>query len=647
MTIRAVALAVPLSVLGIWWIHQASLVQEPGLLYAPVYFCSVPPVPALVFLLLLVAGRKLLSRVSFGRKWSRRELLFIYMFLVVAVPVATFGILEMLIPWIVAPQYFATAENHFGDLARLRPAWLSPVDSEVVRTMFESAEGGGVPWKAWGQPLGYWFTLLVLFFTTGMAAVALFYRRWTEEERLTFPLLFLPLDMTDEAEERGGLRAFFSNRLLWAAVGLVFVHHALNVLHAFDPNVKCLGSRYYLGQLFTEEPWTAFRPLTFFHRPQMIGFGYFVATDVLLTAWLTFLAQRFVVLGALVAGHQTPGFPFVQEQGTGAFVAMTLLLVWSGRRQLAAALHGLTHRRQVDDSRPAFQPVAAVGTVLGFAVTCWWATLSGMSLTTAGVYLGLLLSFGFVYTRMRAETGVPSMWTFPFNQARATLTNVTGTAYWAQDGFVNLTAVSSMSFLGRGYFTSLMGYQVDNFRTAQHVGLSRRWTAAAMVGALVVGCLAGTFFILRDYYAFGALVLHGGTTSGGYNVQCATAEWSWLARVFRQPDIPQVPKVRGAGAGLLVTLVLFGARRTWLRFPLNPIGYAMGLNYGYCLWGPFLTVWVLKVALVRLGGARLYKQLMPFFLGLALGDLLAGGIMWAVMAFYNTGAFGGYMITFG
>jgi len=254
MTIRALALGVLLSVAGIWWIHQASLVQEPGLLYAPVYFCSVPPVPALVFLLLLVAGRPLLARAFRGRRWTRSELLFVYMFLVVAVPTATFGILEMLLPWIVTPQYFAAPENHLAEAARLRPAWVSPADFEVVRTMFESADGAGTPWRAWALPLGYWFTLLALLFATGMAAVALFYRRWTQDERLTFPLLFLPLDMTAETEEGAGLRGFFANRLLWTAVGLVFLHHTLNILHAFDPTVKALGSRYYLGQIFTEEP---------------------------------------------------------------------------------------------------------------------------------------------------------------------------------------------------------------------------------------------------------------------------------------------------------------------------------------------------------------------------------------------------------
>jgi hypothetical protein len=74
-------------------------------------------------------------------------------------------------------------------------------------------------------------------------------------------------------------------------------------------------------------------------------------------------------------------------------------------------------------------------------------------------------------------------------------------------------------------------------------------------------------------------------------------------------------------------------RMRFLRFPLHPLGYAMATCYGYLLGAPFLTVWVLKQLFLGLGGVRLYKRLIPAFIGLTLGHyftagLLGGGLGW-------------------
>ncbi|MFP3903585.1 MAG: DUF6784 domain-containing protein, partial [Armatimonadota bacterium] len=69
--------------------------------------------------------------------------------------------------------------------------------------------------------------------------------------------------------------------------------------------------------------------------------------------------------------------------------------------------------------------------------------------------------------------------------------------------------------------------------------------------------------------------------------------------------------------------------------------------YGYALWAPFFVTWVIKGIVHRLGGARLYRQLMPFFLGVAFGDLLAGGISWVIMGIFGGDIFNGYMVQFG
>jgi len=86
LTFRAVLIALILSVLSIFWVHQSSLVQAPGTtMWLPEYLLSVPPVPAIFCLILLVAIIPLTTRF-FGKALSKKELIFIYMVLVIAIP---------------------------------------------------------------------------------------------------------------------------------------------------------------------------------------------------------------------------------------------------------------------------------------------------------------------------------------------------------------------------------------------------------------------------------------------------------------------------------------------------------------------------------------------------------------------------------
>jgi hypothetical protein len=124
-------------------------------------------------------------------------------------------------------------------------------------------------------------------------------------------------------------------------------------------------------------------------------------------------------------------------------------------------------------------------------------------------------------------------------------------------------------------------------------------------------------------------------------------EWNMVRAAIKAPGDPNTSVISGTLAGALVTILLVGARRLWLRFPFHPLGYAMALNYGYCIWGPFLVTWALKLIVDRLGGAQLYRKLMPFFLGLAIGDLIAGGLMWIILGIFGSEVTKGYVVQFG
>jgi hypothetical protein len=53
------------------------------------------------------------------------------------------------------------------------------------------------------------------------------------------------------------------------------------------------------------------------------------------------------------------------------------------------------------------------------------------------------------------------------------------------------------------------------------------------------------------------------------------------------------------------------------------------------LWFPFFIAWALKLVVLHAGGLKLYRQTLPFFLGLVLGDYVMGAIWSLIGVVFN------------
>ena len=71
---------------------------------------------------------------------------------------------------------------------------------------------------------------------------------------------------------------------------------------------------------------------------------------------------------------------------------------------------------------------------------------------------------------------------------------------------------------------------------------------------------------------------------------------------------------------------LMVARRVYLWWPFHPLGYAIGpvwiMDH---LWFNMFLAWLIKVLVLKYGGARLYIKTRPFFIGMILGYFTPGG----------------------
>ncbi|MFP3905381.1 MAG: DUF6784 domain-containing protein, partial [Armatimonadota bacterium] len=96
----------------------------------------------------------------------------------------------------------------------------------------------------------------------------------------------------------------------------------------------------------------------------------------------------------------------------------------------------------------------------------------------------------------------------------------------------------------------------------------------------------------------------------------------------------------------VVILGLALARRFFMRFPLHPIGFLIAVTEGYNAWGMLLLVGIIKSAILRIGGMRLYRRLVPLFIGIVVGHFFAAGFVWSLLASFGGEGFNEYPVWF-
>src|SRR5439155_16388752 len=155
--------------------------------------------------------------------------------------------------------------------------------------------------------------------------------------------------------------AFFRNPFTWAGFAVPVVLHAINGLHEYYPSFPTLEFRHInVVESVQSRPWSAIRSLDVTFYPCIVGISYLLTLEVSFSCWLFYLLKKLApVLGAATgwSEYTTPNgqiFPFADQQATGAWAAIVLVALWTGRREFAhalAAAFGHGERRATKDER--------------------------------------------------------------------------------------------------------------------------------------------------------------------------------------------------------------------------------------------------------------------------------------------------------
>ena len=119
---------------------------------------------AVFLFFVLVAGLNTLLK-ALHRPWglTPQELLVIYIMMIVASAIPTWGLVTNLLAILTRPFYFATPENRWAEIIQPHiPDWIAPTDPLVAKHFYEGAPAGeGIPWEAWRTPLLMWAVFML------------------------------------------------------------------------------------------------------------------------------------------------------------------------------------------------------------------------------------------------------------------------------------------------------------------------------------------------------------------------------------------------------------------------------------------------------------------------------------------------------
>ena len=558
---------------------------------------------------------------------SETDLGVVYVMLLAAASVPTYGITGYILSITASTYYFATPENGWADyLHDAVPSWAVPIDGPATAWFFEGRPpGADIPWADWIVPLGWWGSLVAATLAMSLALIVIFRAQWVDSERLGFPLVDIPASLMSETSRRSIFPAVAASRLFWSGFAVTFLKILWVIPSYFYPQWPTLG-RIRLsirrGKVFPGFSSSLTLPL--------LGISYFVHTDVLFSIWvfnLWNLAEiaLFNRLGFTIGTSEIYSISpaSLAWQGFGAFSALVAGGVWVAREHLGRVWRRAWLRDSaVDDSGEMMGYRAASLTLVVSALyILLWLHAIGIALPIALFLLYAVVTLYLGLTRIVVEGGLvfvrgpllPQAFAMhmvgPLFLTPRTMTGLALSYGWACDPIANF-----------------MPFGANAARIHTDHRADRGTLIRAMALGLAISLAVSFWFSLRLAY-----------DHGGYNF----GEW-----VFRRggsvPFDTIVGKMQAAegvrpwyyiffSIGVTATFLLTQLRHRFTWWRLHPIGFSVA-SVGQVQWTvlTLFVAWMIKTILIRIGGLMLYDRAKPFFIGLAIGHFTAAGVSFVV-----------------
>lgn len=617
---RSILLGLALIPLNCYWVGMVE-----GIWHGLHFTCLSLAMNVVFILLGLIAINAAVLRRWPRKALSQGELMTIFSMLALSSVLYSHDRLVTLMGVVAHPARYATPENRWEQLFM---AYLpDPLMVKDLEAAYHYYSGGSSFWRTgywrhWVMPAitwtSFWGALVWMMF----CLTAILRRRWTESERLSYPIVQIPLAMTD----RGS--GFFRNRLMWlgfALAGGLDVVNGLAYLFPAIPSLQYQGAPMEVGPQFSARPWNAIGSLRLDFYPFMIGLGFLLPQDVIFSTWFFYLVGKAQLVWGAATGIRdlSPLYPYHGMQAAGAVVVLGLVALWEARGYLKQV--GRRVLGQKSELSDAGEAMSYRGAVLGFLAGAAWVALFslwvGMEPHLLVPYFLIFFLVALTVARLRAETGIPAHGLTMVNPQDILITHL-GTQGMTARG---LTALGLFQWFNRFNRAHPMPVGLESLKVCQVLRLEQRRMLTALL-------LATVFSLLCGFAIYPALMYrHGAALAAELN----WTGWATYNNLANWMQAPRPPDPMGMGffaGGGAFAFLLASMRNRFVWWPLHPMGYALGVG-GTCdrWWFALLIATCCKGVIVHYAGVRGYQHAAPFFMGLVLGQYVVACI-WTIIA---------------
>ena len=571
------------------------------------------------FVVLVLGINFLLKLLKIGLKPG--ELLTIYVMMLVGAGIPSFGLTGLLIPYIAGPFYFASPENKFAEtFHQYIPQWMKPSTPEAVTYLYEGLPAGQkIPWAAWTQPLIMWTLLALAVYLVFFCLSTVLRKQWIENEKLIFPLTSVPVEMAAQEEgDKSLVPPFFKNKVMWMFFAVPFIIHAINGLSFYFPaipkiNVQLIDIGRFVAQ---KKPFNQLICLWLRIPFSIIGLTYILPVQLSFSLWFFYIFFRFQELIGATMGFPMPfvqAYPvraFVAHQMAGGILVFAVISLWAMRKHLKDMFRkAFTGDKAIDDSGEMLSYRFAIfGLIIGMVGISFWGKAMGASFWLTLLLFVIYFLMHIVAVRLVCEGGMLYVQhpLRPWNMIML----AGGSAMFSP---VNITWMTFFDHLWMVDNRSpLMPPIMQGLKISEAIpGKNRRLLAVGMVVSVLLAIVVSYWSYMRLMYKFGGVNLHYWFTT--YYTKNLFS--SWTTYLINTGEKAQPMGLVSMGIGGATMWFLMFMHRTFLWWPFSPIGYLMGASWPMInFWFPIFLGWLVKTIVMRIGGIKVYRLLMPGFL---------------------------------
>ncbi|MFQ5808021.1 MAG: DUF6785 family protein, partial [Armatimonadota bacterium] len=288
------------------------------------------PLGAMCLLFLIALASRAIGRLRGGdAPLAPQDLAFIFCIMLVAAGLPTWGLMCYMLPAMTCWSYYATPENRWeATYHRFLPDWFVPKEPSVITQFYEGgAAGGQIPWAVWVGPLIVWLAFALVLYAVMLCVATVVRKQWIEREHLTFPIVELPIGVIT-GRDRATATPLLRSWALWIGAAIPGLVHSINSIHVYWPQFPHWPIHH---QVFPQNPLA--RPWQYFQLRwsiffSVIGFGYFLTTDVSFGLWFFYIFDRIQCTVAESLGVYAQYRRVTESQYIGAFLAVVGIGVW-------------------------------------------------------------------------------------------------------------------------------------------------------------------------------------------------------------------------------------------------------------------------------------------------------------------------------